>query len=614
MVALALPVAQTIPFSNNFDYAAGTTLQSLTNAGWDASDSSVQVQTNVVCADTSSVILPHNTALTNWVAGAMTNVWTDLYVQMEPRNYTNDATVSSNTVLKLYLDQTGYIQVYDRQNGWLTLSNTVRGAPITAYTNGQWGRVTLFQNYAAYQCAIFLDGILIKELLPFVSNVTACSHFQAQSGDTASSYFDNFAMTRVPPAGIPDAAEIIAYGYLALTNYVGPSQPYTTIQSAVAAALPRYTIHVTNGTYSGNVTITNALAGITGGAFIINGTLAIGPGLAITSAVGITAGDLSVSNGSVLVVNGQVAGHDVTINGGLVLGSGYGVTATNLTLGSSVTMAITNATVSVSNLSISAGARLVLVNSAVTANGMTLSGSFTLDQNWGNQGASALLPYSDNFDAYPAGTPMNVLGFRGWGASDSSVAVEQGTYVSASNGVTVGFYETLSNRVNAAAGQVWTDLRVIPTYDANDFTTAVRSTAAFMAVMSTNGYLSLYDRSKATWEECRKDVWQHDLPRQTGQWLRVSVLCDYSKGTCGVFLDGALVRQEFPFINPTLSSNSTFSLINKETNAVCLDNVYVGTNYPSSLTNDVNGNDTPDAQEILTTDDILRQGSIFKIR
>jgi len=576
MAAMALPVAQTIPFSNNFNYAAGTTVQSLTNAGWEASDATVQVQTNVVCADIASVVLPPKTALTNWVTGAMTNVWTDLYVQMEPRDFTNNAATASNAILQLYLDRSGYVQVYDRQNGWLILSNTVRGTAVSAFTNGHWGRVTLFQNYATFQCAIFLDGTLIKELLPFVSNVTACSRFRALSGDAANSYLDNFSMTRVPPADLPDAAEIDAYGYVALTNHVGPSQTYTTIQSAVAAALPRYVIDVASGTYNEDVTITHAFAALTGGAFTLNGTLAIASGLTITSAAGFT--------------------------------------ASNLTLGSSVTMAITNATVAVSNLSIGVGARLVLVNGTVTANGMTLSGSFTLDENWGNQGASALLPYSDNFEPYPAGTPMNALGFRGWGASDSGVAVERGTYVSASNGVSLGFYRTLSNRVNTAASQVWTDLRVIPSYDVNDVTTAVRSTAAFMAVMSTNGYLSLYNRTNATWEECRKDAWRRDLPRQTGQWLRVSVLCDYGKGTCGVFLDSTLVRQEFPFINPALTSNSTFSLINRETNAVCLDDVYLGATYPPSLTNDVNNNGVPDAQEILLTDDIFRCGTIFKFR
>ena len=212
---------------------------------------------------------------------------------------------------------------------------------------------------------------------------------------------------------------------------------------------------------------------------------------------------------------------------------------------------------------------------------------------------------------------MNVLGYRGWGASDSSVAVEQGTYVSDSNGINIGLYRTVSNRLNMAAGQVWTDFRVIPTYDANDDTTAVRSTSAFMAFVTTNGYMSLYNRTILAWEVCTNDIWGHSVSkRQAGQWSRLSVLCDYSNKTCAVFLDGTLLRQGFPFINTNLSLYSALSVENCETNAAWLDNFYVGTTYPSSLTNDVNGNGIPDAQEILVSDDILnpQRGSIFTIR
>lgn len=771
LMAMADPVAQTIPFSNNFDYVVGTTVQSLTNAGWDASSSLVQVQTNVICVDTSSVILPQNTALTNWMApDPMTNVWTDLYAQMAFHDDSNDMAATTSGVLKLFMDRTGYIKVYDVQNGWLTLSNTVRGAPVTAYTNGQWGRITLFQNYASNQCAVFLDGTLLKELLPFVSNVTACSRFRLDGGNQANSYFDNYSVTRAIPPNLTDGQEIDTYGYLAFKLNVGPSQPYTTIQSAVNAALPRYTIHVTNGTYTENVTINHAIGALTGGVFTINGTLAIAQDLSVSSRVGFTSGDLSLSNRSILAVtgsliasnvtsftgavltvsgsvtnrdmtlgtnslttfgqnlsgsnltlnagarlsvtgavnavdvtlgtgaslyagstlachslvessgatgtvvgaltatggltlganavltaggtvsgsdltlaagsrltatgslsvtgtvnisatatlvaNGQVAGHDIAISGGLVIGAGGGVTATNLTLGSGVTLALTNANVTVSNLVIGAGATLVVSNGTVMANGFTFTGSFTLDEHWGNASAVPGMPYTENFDSYQPGQPVSALGWRGWRVADNSIAVEQGRYVSASNGVDIGYLKPLTNRVNAAgAGQVWTDLRVIPTWDVNDATTEVRSTAALMAVISTNGYLSLYNRTSASWDECRKDVWHHDVPqRQAGQWSRVSVLSDYNSKQCAVFLDGVLLRQQFPFINPNLVSNTMFTLVNQQTNVVSLDNVYVGTAYPATLTNDVNQTDIPDAVEVMSGFDILSFGSVYRIR
>jgi len=578
LMALAGPVAQTIPFSNMFNYAVGKTVQSMTNEGWDASSPLVQVQTNVVYPDTASVILPQNTAMTNYVApAAMTNVWTDFYVQMEPRNETNDLSADSNAVIQVALDWLGYLQVYDRTNGWLSLSNTVRGAPVTAFTNGQWGRVTLFQNYVAGQCAVFLNGTLLKELQPFGSNVTACSHVRVEGGDTTGSYFDNFIMTCTIPAGFADAQEIDTYGYVALTFNVGPGQTYTNIQSAIDAAMNRYTLNITSGTYNENVTITHSVI-ITGGVFTIN--------------------NMTLGTNSTTTIR-------------------QGLSGSNLTLQAGAHLNVTGSVVAVSNLSINAGARLVVVNGTVVANGFTFTGSFTLDQNWGTPAAAAILPYQENFDVYQPGIPLNLLGFRGWGASDNSVVVEQTRYVSASNGVDLGYFKTLSNRVSAAGvGQVWTDMRVNPAYSANDDTTAVRSTAAFMMVVTTNGYLSFYDQTNSSWDVCTKDIWQNNVAQRTGQWSRVSVLCDYNTKKCAVFLDGVLLRQGLPFINPALGTNSGFSMANEETNVVSLDDVYVGATYPSTLTNDVNTNGIPDAQEILLTGDILHpeMGSIFTIR
>lgn len=690
--ALAGPVPQVIPFSNNFDYAAGTPVQSLTNEGWDASSASIQVQTNIVCADTSAVVVPQATALTNWITGAMTKVWTDFHVMMESNNDTTAVAATSNAVINVFLDRQGYLEVFDRQSGWLALSNAVRGTPVTAFTNGQWGRLTLFQDYTTNQCAVFLDGILLKERLTFVSNRTACSRFRIEGGSTSSSYLDNFSMTESVPTGLADGAEIGTYGYLAFTLLVGTGLPYTTIQSALDAALDRYTINITNGTYAENVAINHNLAGITGGVFTINGTLAVAPGLAITSSVGFSSGHLTVSNQSVLSVagslhagnvttctgavvsisggvtnvdmtlgtnstttigqhlsgsnltlqagasltvggtlslagalavapsatlgaSGPLAASSVAVNGQLSLGTGGGITASNLVLGSAASLYLTNANVSVSNLAIGAGCRLVVTNGTVVANGLTFSGTFVLDEYWGMPFACSTLPYEENFDIYQAGLSATSLGFKGWRASASGVAVEQGRYFSESNAVQIGYNRALSNCVNGAGvAQVWTDFRIIPTYDANDGTAAVNAAAAFMAVVTSNGYLSLFNRLQSAWETCTNDIWQNPVPRQTGQWSRVSVLCDYSTKECAVFLDGVLLRQRFPFINPSLASNSILTVMNDQTSATFLDNVYLGAAYPASLTNDINRNGMPDAQEILIYDDILRSGTIYRIR
>ena len=87
-VGLAVPVAQTIPFSNGFEYAPGTLVSTLTTNGWDASSPLVVVQTNAVWDGAAAVELPACTnayVLSNAVvAAALTNVWTECYLRLEP--------------------------------------------------------------------------------------------------------------------------------------------------------------------------------------------------------------------------------------------------------------------------------------------------------------------------------------------------------------------------------------------------------------------------------------------------------------------------------------------------------------------------------------------------
>lgn len=585
---LATPLAQTLPFTNSFEtYVAGTSLSALTNDGWDASSPLVVVQTNVVWAGTNAVLLPVNTTLSNAIAAAsVTNVWTDSYLVLQPRINTNGLSVPDHAIVAVNLGETGYLQAYDRQNGWLTLSNTVWGGSVTALTNGQWARVTVFQNYVEHHCAVFLDGNLLTERLPFVSNVNTCASLRLQGDNSASSYFDDFAMRRTIPAtltnnwdegGSTDAEEIDTYGYLALTLNVGPLEAYTTIQAAVDAALPRYTINVAAGSYTESVTITQNLANLTGVGVTVNGAVSLASGIVVSAS---------------------------------------GLNASSLTLASNAQLNLTNTTVTVGTLVINTGARVVLVNSTLTANGVTLHGTFTLDENWGNAAGVTTLPYTESFETYQPGTPMNALGFRGWGASDSTVTVTSNQAFGGTNAVVLGYGLAVSNRVDSeAASQVWTDFRGILRYDANDDTATVRSNAAFMMVVTTNGYLGLYNRVSGNWEPCTNDVWQNPVAALTnGHWARISVNNNYATKECAVFLNGVLVRQQLPFINTNLTGYSTVTLANKETNATYMDDLYIGAVYPSSLTNDLNGNALPDAYEIQMEFDLFNSGTVYLIR
>ena len=165
---------------------------------------------------------------------------------------------------------------------------------------------------------------------------------------------------------------------------------------------------------------------------------------------------------------------------------------------------------------------------------------------------------------------------------------------------------------------MWTDFRGVLRYDANDEAVAVRSNAAFMMAVTTNGYLSvynMYDRTNGAWDVCTKDVWGNSVAKLgTSEWVRISVFNNYATKRCAVFLRGVLVRQQLPFINTNLTSYSTLGLGNNEPAVTYLDDVYIGTAYPSSLTNDVDQNGVPDARTITEMGSVFSSGTVFKFR
>jgi len=644
----ATPVPQTIPMTNTFEsYVQGTAVTSLTNDGWNASSNTVIVQTNVVWTDSKSVMLPENTTASNAIAAAtLTNVWTDFNVLMTPHSASDNQPLDSNAVSMVYLSADGYLMAYDRSvSAWGTYTNTVWHSNVVALTNGQWAHVTIHQNYQANRCAVFLNGLALKQELPFISNTTRCTSFKVIGGEAVTSYVDNVLITTSIPSSMSndwnndsfsDAQEIQTYGYIATLLHVGAGQFYSSIQTAFNAALPRDTVMVHDGTYPENVTISNTINMLTGGVFTIAGSLAINTGLAITSRVGFVCGSLSEGNGATFAVTGNLTATNITLNPastltvqGLlgasnitILGTSSlwaqgGITCTNLTIGTGVTVLLTNLNVVASHLIINPGGQLVVSNGTLSADGILLQGSFTVNDQWGLPQGRATLPFADDFENYQVNTMVNQLGFRGWGASDSSVVIETNrTYGGSTNAVDLAAFTAISNRLTSVTSQnVWTDFRGILAYSAEQELTDVRTNALVMAVMSSNGFLTVYNRTNASWEVCNSNVWQTPVSAVTnGQWIRLSVYNAFNTKQCAIFLNGVLMRAGFPFINTNATSCSTFDFINNNTNSACLDNVSIGYDIPATLTNDVNGNGVSDAREIVPLGNFGASGSVYLLR
>lgn len=541
---------QGLPFTATFEsYPPGASLQGYSNDGWSASSPGVVIETNVVwtnniAPNVKAVEVPPEMLVTHAVThpAPATNVWTDCELMMVQDKLETPPDVNSNAVIQLYVDRNGVLRVYDMTaGGWAQLTNNVLGSNVTALATGQWARVSINQNYQTHQCAIFLDGVALRDRLPFVSNVTQCSQFRLDGAAGESLYFDNYAMTLAAPAALTadlnhdntaDAQEIEAHGYVARTLMVGAGQAFTTIQAAVNAALGRDVINIAAGTYAEDVVISHAVGGLTGAVFTVNGTLTVGAGVMVTSQVGFASTHLVVNDG------GQLA----------------------------------------------------VANGTLTADGLVLSGTFTVGDTWGIQGLSTI-PFSDTFETYAEGTPVSLLGYRGWSASEGAILVESNvTFGGSARAVALVNGQAVSNQVSiTTTANMWTDFQGIWRYDGSDEMPAVNPDAMAQVFVNSNGFLVV--RNGAVWDVCSNSASGGAVaPIGKGQWIHVIVNSHFDSKTIAVFLDGVLLRQDVPFINAGVTRYSSFGFANDQPNAAYLDNLQITADMPSSLASD------PDAQ------------------
>ena len=224
-------------FADDYEaYAGGLSFQMLGAFGWATPDASVAVQTGVGVANsqdasTRAAVLPAVTELTNVLdtaqTASLTNIWTDCFIRgtdfMPP-----DWALHVDTAATAIVFFNTSTQMVVRDNGqWDICSNDVVGVSASSVYTGGWARVTLNQNYTRKDVAVFLNGRLMRQHVPFVNtNQVKASAFLFNSGRTAPAYLDNVnILTNVPPDldspsydsdhdGIPDAVEIARYGDL----------------------------------------------------------------------------------------------------------------------------------------------------------------------------------------------------------------------------------------------------------------------------------------------------------------------------------------------------------------------------------------------------------------
>jgi hypothetical protein len=671
-------------------YLLGTNLTALSAFQWGASDSSVIV-TNAIGTNGSYLAdLPAATVASNAinVAGGSGRIWTECSLS---ETYGVDCmAISTNelsgSVAAVAMSTGGYVMVYNpAATNWLLCTNDVVGSNVQAMALGSWPKVSLCVDYGRHETAVFLNGRLLAQEIPFITNLTTYGMFTYKAGTEGHSYLDDVSVSNAVPAALAavtavndsdddgrlDAQEIDQYGSIAVTGRLTIATSATnsaggtvtpqgsisvkyngTTNFAFASAIGYVVDHVwTNDVLVASYDHVAETGAFTWAGVTADGTFKVGfyydgkryvPGDYGT----VTAALAEAQAGDRIVVSNAVYAESLTLSNGVMLvGSNMTGTATNLEVRGSLTVAA-GATGTVSGVggftvtgtvTVAAGSRLVITNiTATTINalsfgnggslqvcngtlmvdGLTLSGSFTLDEHWGGAVRASTLNVSDSFDTYAAGDLINHLGWYGWGASSNGAIVQGAVAIQGPNAALIPERVTISNTVSATGlgeHKVWTDFWWRES-DRVELAPVVNPDCAVELFVGTNNYVSIYNNG--AWDVCSNDYWGATNTFGSwgpDEWHRVTVFQNFDQTNAAFFLDGRLLRLGVPFINKTVTSYSKFSYVGGNGNAY-LDAVKIWTNPPT--TSDGDGDGIDDAVEIHQSGNTSTwpRGSVFKIR
>ena len=159
--------------------------------------------------------------------------------------------------------------------------------------------------------------------------------------------------------------------------------------------------------------------------------------------------------------------------------------------------------------------------------------------------------FFDNFESYTNGTTFMVA-TNGWQASTNGVQVQTNTVYDGTNAVIMPQVSTLTNVVSSdmrGASFTWMDCRILPTLGtlpaAGEMTNSSDSVRlCFVKTSDTSGYMAI-ESNRDNWVICSSNAAGAAVATQiSNQWVRVSILADYSRSNAAVFVDGELLRGE----------------------------------------------------------------------
>mgnify|MGYP000551372503 CR=1 FL=1 len=156
----------TLPFAEDFEiYSLGTSLQALGFRGWGATDPNAVVTNQ---GGSKVALIPEGASISNRIAsGSQKRIWTDIRILARLGDAPSSPPTNSASLL-LYFNSNGYLVVHSG-GVWDTCDENAWNEPVSQISSGSWARVTIFNNFTNQQCALFLEGELLRQQLPFTS-------------------------------------------------------------------------------------------------------------------------------------------------------------------------------------------------------------------------------------------------------------------------------------------------------------------------------------------------------------------------------------------------------------------------------------------------------------
>ncbi|MEI6787369.1 MAG: hypothetical protein WCL49_02705 [bacterium] len=229
--------SSSINYTNDFEaYSLNQPLALCGGQGWGASDSGSIIQGLVFTNEAKAAMVVQSSTLSNVVVGtvAQSKVWTDLWLNDSAVKYAGVPypTTNANRAVALFVNTNNHVVIWN-SNAWDECATDVGGHELKVST-GTWVRVSVFEDFTAHKVALFVNGQLLRQQVPFVSPtaINFYSGFSLSSGDGAAYMDDVKIWTNIPPSltnmpnsdldhdGIADAVEIAQKGNLTDTPWL----------------------------------------------------------------------------------------------------------------------------------------------------------------------------------------------------------------------------------------------------------------------------------------------------------------------------------------------------------------------------------------------------------